>query len=79
MPLALTASAALLLTAGGYAIACWAAPFGRCRRCSGTGQRTTWLLHRDRPCARCKGSGRRVRIGRRLHTRATRIHRNGTR
>ena len=79
MPLTLAASAALILTAGGYAITCWAAPFGRCRPCHGTGQHTTRLLRRTVECRSCHGTGRRVRLGRRLHTRATRIHRNGTR
>jgi DnaJ-class molecular chaperone len=75
----LVAMAALLLTGGGYAVACWWAPFTDCGRCEGRGERTTWLLRRTVRCAPCKGTGRRVRLGRRLHTRAARLHDRGTR
>jgi DnaJ-class molecular chaperone len=77
MTLALAVSAALLLAGGGYAVACWAFPFATCRRCAGTGTRTTWLRN-ERPCHYCKTTGRRVRLGRRLHTRATALHERGS-
>lgn len=79
MTATLVASAALLLTGGGYALACWWSPFVACGRCDGTGSRTTWLWRNTVSCAPCKGSGKRVRLGRRLHTRATRLHDRGTR
>jgi DnaJ-class molecular chaperone len=77
--LLLLASSLLLVFAGRYAWRCWAHPFAPCRRCSGTGKRTTRLLRRTAVCGRCQGHGHRVRLGRRLHTRARRLHHDGTR
>lgn len=78
MTLTLFALGALIAAGLVYAGACWAFPFATCRRCSGTGERTTWLRN-ERPCHYCKTTGRRVRLGRRLHTRATALHERGTR
>ncbi|MFD6886258.1 hypothetical protein [Streptomyces sp. NPDC059957] len=83
MSLALLASACLLAVTLGYGVRCWLSPFGTCRKCDGVGQ----LLKTDRKgrpkrgkvCRRCHGHGIRVRVGRRLHNRAARIHRAGTR
>ena len=47
-----------------YALACWLAPFGACRRCGGG----------DRLCRACDGTGRRVRLGRRLWTDLARLY-----
>lgn len=44
-------------------------PFLPCRRCDGTGQRSTPLGRGWRECGRCAGSGRRVRLGREVRTR----------
>lgn len=77
--LLLLASALLLATAGRYVWRCWAHPFAPCRRCAGTGKRTTVLLRRTVVCGPCGGHGHRVRLGRRLHTRASKLHRDGTR
>ncbi|MFD0529040.1 hypothetical protein [Kitasatospora arboriphila] len=48
-------------------------PFGRCRRCTGTGllAPTGRLRRRPKPCRRCQATGRRLRIGRRLHHHTT--------
>lgn len=79
-PLLIAATAvALLAYAGRYVWRCWAHPFAPCRRCSGVGKRTTALLHRTVVCRPCGGHGHRVRLGRRLHTRARRLHHDGTR
>ena len=78
-PLLLAATAVVLLACLRYAWRCWAHPFAPCRRCQGTGKRTTRLLHRRVVCGPCRGRGHRVRLGRRLHTRARRLHRDGTR
>lgn len=50
-----------------YVLLCWILPFGRCRACSGIGNRRTLLLRRVTSCRRCKGTGLRLRIGRRLY------------
>lgn len=64
---ALAAVAGALLAAAGYALACWAWPFGVCGGCRGTTERVTWLLSRTVPCRRCRGTGRRLRVGRRVY------------
>jgi hypothetical protein len=82
-----------LAAAAGYALLCWLSPFGACRACDGTGNHVSWWdrrqartnpHHRPRrrirkPCKRCKGTGARLRIGRRIHNTARRIHADGTR
>ena len=69
-PLALLANPLILLTIAGYpawyALKCAVAPWGRCRRCHGTGRAGTGRVLR-RPCRRCHGSGIRVRVGRRIY------------
>ncbi|MFD7918878.1 hypothetical protein ACFV3R_06610 [Streptomyces sp. NPDC059740] len=79
----LTASTLLiLLAAAGYALLCAARPFALCRRCSGTGIRTTRsILRREQVklCRRCRGKRYRLRIGRRLTNHARRLHTAGTR
>jgi hypothetical protein len=52
-----------------YALACWLAPFGACRRCRARGSL----------CRFCDGTGRRVRAGRRAWTYLTRLHEHPTR
>ncbi|GAA1778986.1 hypothetical protein [Luedemannella helvata] len=66
------------LTAGLYAAACWALPFGRCRFCAGKGHYTTWILRRIKACRACKGTGLRLRHGRRAFNYLARIHRDAT-
>lgn len=78
MTLALLALGALLVASLAYTVACWAAPFTTCGRCKGLGKRTTWLRN-ERPCQACNATGRRVRLGRRIHTRASALHQRGTR
>jgi Zn finger protein HypA/HybF involved in hydrogenase expression len=65
--LASFACLALVATTLGYAAVCVALPFGRCRRCRGTGRRYSSLSRRlYRYCPRCDGTGLRVRLGRRV-------------
>lgn len=78
MTLALTALGLLIATVAVYAAKCWWSPFVACRRCDGTTVRTTWL-GRERPCRHCRATGYRLRIGRRIHNRATALHARGTR
>ncbi len=78
MTLALTALGALIAVGLYYAVACWWTPFVTCRRCDGTKLRTDWR-GREKPCRRCRGTGYRLRIGRRIHNRATALHERGTR
>lgn len=74
----LIASAALLLTAAGYAVLCAVQPFTVCRKCTGTGVRQT-SRRGVKLCRRCKGTRYRLRIGRRLHNSGHRVHAAGTR
>jgi DnaJ-class molecular chaperone len=71
-PLASIASLAtltLLTVTAGYAVACAVTPWGRCRKCHGTGRRITRPGRVTRAwCRRCDGTGRRVRVGRRIWT-----------
>ncbi|WP_043266115.1 hypothetical protein [Streptomyces sp. CT34] len=77
------AIACLMLVTLGYASLCAGSPFGNCRKCNGLGHH----LHYDRKgrpkrgkrCRRCKGRGKRVRVGRWIYNRASRIYREGTR
>ncbi|MFC0624739.1 hypothetical protein [Kribbella deserti] len=61
-----TAIVALTVTGviGFYLLTCLVWPFGKCRRCDGTGKRKAPLGKVFRPCGRCEGTGRRVRLGR---------------
>jgi hypothetical protein len=73
----------ILGAALGYAGLCWIQPFGRCRRCDGWGHAVKTGRHgelkRGKPCRRCKATGLRLRVGRRIHNHAVRVHDDGTR
>ncbi|MFB8033235.1 hypothetical protein ACFC5Z_09795 [Streptomyces sp. NPDC056004] len=71
------ASLLLLLTIAGYAALCAARPFGPCRKCRGTGQTDT--RKGAETCRRCHGARYRLRVGRRIHNHAERIHTTGSR
>lgn len=58
-----------------YIALCSVSPFGKCRKCSGTG-RAGRRFSRD--CPRCGGTRLRVRIGRRVWTYLRREYRDGT-
>ncbi|MET8519759.1 hypothetical protein [Nocardioides sp. NPDC004968] len=77
-----TAAVVLALAAAGiYASICAAVPFTRCRRCDGTGHRTTTTTFgrtKLRPCRRCKSVGSHLRAGRVLYHHARRIHAEAT-
>jgi hypothetical protein len=68
-----------LLWLAGYAVACWAWPFARCKKCSGSGTRKSPTGRAFRICKRCKGSGRRIRTGRRVFNRLRVLNQEGTR
>jgi hypothetical protein len=80
-PIAL-AIACLLAVTLGYGAVCVAAPFARCGKCHGFGFATTTdrkgRPKRGKNCRRCKGRGKRVRVGRWIYNRASRIYRAGT-
>ncbi|TMR89085.1 hypothetical protein EJK15_62700 [Nonomuraea basaltis] len=59
----------------GYAAACAADPFGRCRRCKGHGKTLKPNGRVKRWCRRCDGTGLRLRLGRRLYNYLRRLHR----
>lgn len=61
----------------GYSALCAIRPFGPCRRCKGAGE----LQRRKaiKTCPRCHGDRHRLRVGRRIHNRASALHRAGTR
>ncbi len=71
----LLASTALIT---GYALLCWALPFGRCWRCKKTGSHPRLITRRLTTCRRCKGSGLRLRYGRRAYNHLARIHHDAT-
>lgn len=81
-PIALAVACLLAVTLG-YVAVCAGSPFGTCRKCNGFGFATTTdrkgRPKRGKHCRRCKGRGKRVRIGRWLYNRASRIYREGTR
>ncbi|MFF7170450.1 hypothetical protein [Streptomyces pseudovenezuelae] len=81
-PIAL-AIACLTLVTFCYVSVCAGSPFGTCRKCHGFGFATTTdrkgRPKRGKQCRRCKGRGKRVRAGRWLYNRASRIYRDGTR
>ncbi|MDG9677758.1 hypothetical protein [Micromonospora sp. DH14] len=54
----------LALLTLGYLAVCIAAPFGRCRTCTGTGRKRSPLGRIRRECRRCAGTGLRLRVGR---------------
>ena len=80
---------AVLAAVAYYAASCWLRPFGPCRHCNGTGNRTrhlavpTYGARTGKTCRHCKGTGLRLRAGRRafasgrtLHDRADTSRRN---
>lgn len=74
----------MVLVVARYALACWARPYPRCRRCGGLGLRMGKTVIRRRPvargdCRRCRGSGVRLRLGRRVANHFIRLHKVGTR
>lgn len=78
--LASLATFAVAVVTVGYAVACAVAPWSRCRKCHGTGRRTTRSRRIARAwCRRCDGTGLRVRVGRRLWTWINREYREGNR
>ncbi|MFD9861258.1 hypothetical protein [Streptomyces alboflavus] len=83
MTLSVLATALLLALTVRYVVKCWLKPFGDCRKCDGMGHALRFdrkgKPKRGKDCRHCDGYGIRVRAGRRLHSRAQRIHRDGTR
>ncbi|MGH8793343.1 MAG: hypothetical protein ACRDXX_11935 [Stackebrandtia sp.] len=75
MTLSLAAVVALIAVTLCYVLACAYAPFGSCWRCDGAGH----IGRTRRHCRRCDGRGKRVRLGRRLHTWIKHEHRNSHR
>ncbi|MEV0146322.1 MULTISPECIES: hypothetical protein [unclassified Nonomuraea] len=60
-------AALILLWLLGYAAACAADPFARCRRCHGVGKTLKTNGSVGRWCRRCDATGLRLRLGRRLY------------
>lgn len=81
-PIALAIACLLAITLG-YSGLCAASPFGDCHKCNGFGFATTTdrkgRPKRGKTCRRCKGRGKRVRAGRWIYNRASRLYREGTR
>lgn len=71
------AMAALVAWLGSYAVLCAVRPFGRCRRCDGTGETTRF--GKPRTCPRCRGHKLRLRLGCRAHNAWRRTHEAGAR
>ncbi|MFG3145308.1 hypothetical protein [Streptomyces sp. NPDC048243] len=82
MPPALLAIALLFGITFCYAAVCAGSPFGNCRKCRGMGHALKTdrkgRLKRGKDCRRCKATGKRIRTGRWLYNRWTRIYRAGT-
>jgi hypothetical protein len=53
-----------------YGVACFIWPYRDCRKCKGGGKFRSPSGKAWRRCRRCKGSGSRVRLGRRVWTKA---------
>ena len=77
MTVSLTTIAILAAVTLGYVAACAYWPFGACRACRGTGKSRSPFKKFWRPCHRCSGTGRRVRLGRRVHTWLKHEYRSG--
>lgn len=77
--IAAAAFLALLVWALGYAAACAASPFGRCRRCDGHGKTIKPNGRVKRWCRHCDGTGLRLRWGRRAFNYLRRLRREATR
>lgn len=69
----------VLVAALGYAAACAADPFGRCRRCHGNAKSLSPGGRVKRWCRHCDGTGLRLRLGRRLYNYLRRLRRDATR
>lgn len=70
---------AALIWALGYAAACAAAPFARCRRCDGHGKTIKPNGRVRRWCRHCDATGLRLRWGRRLFNYLRRLYRDTAR
>ncbi|HET6358487.1 hypothetical protein [Streptomyces sp.] len=79
MPSVLLAIACLFAVTLGYGVVCAVSPFGPCRKCRGWGfQMKTdrkGRLKRGKNCRRCNATGRRIRVGRWIYNRASRLYR----
>lgn len=78
----LLAIACLFIVTLSYGGLCVASPFGNCRKCRGMGHQLKTdrkgRLKRGKDCRRCHATGKRIRVGRWLYNRWTRIYRAGT-
>lgn len=77
--LASVACPALIVITFGYLLACWAWPFGYCRRCNGTGRLRSPFGRSFRLCPLCDATGRRLRIGRHVINHIRNEYRKGNR
>ncbi|MFF0184914.1 hypothetical protein [Streptomyces sp. NPDC005244] len=75
--LTLAACVSLVGWLGYYLVLCAVRPFGKCRRCDGSG--TVERFRKTRTCPRCRGKRLRLRLGRRAHNVWRRTHEAGTR
>lgn len=57
---------AAVVTGIGYWVACMLWPFTACRKCRGSGRRSSPSGRNFGRCRRCKGRGERLRLGRRV-------------
>ncbi|MFF3633973.1 hypothetical protein [Streptomyces sp. NPDC002250] len=77
----LAAIACLAFVMLSYCGLCAASPFGDCRKCRGMGHALKHdrkgRLKRGKDCRRCHATGKRIRTGRWLYNRWTRIYRAG--
>jgi hypothetical protein len=69
----------LITVTFGYVLACWLAPFKRCRRCAGLGRQVTGIRRKVRHCRRCRGTGLRLRAGRWIYNHLSRVRREAGR
>ncbi|WP_150135686.1 hypothetical protein [Streptomyces hyaluromycini] len=69
--------AGLVVWLSGQAVLCAVKPFGKCRRCQGTGE--VERFGKPRTCPRCHGHRLRLRLGRRAHNSWRRTYDNGAR
>ncbi|WP_301124745.1 hypothetical protein [Streptomyces cacaoi] len=79
---ALAAIPGLLFVTLCYVALCAVSPFGNCRKCNGLGFQLKTNRRgkpmRGKHCRRCDGHGKRIRVGRWLYNRASRLHHDGT-
>ncbi|GGO67105.1 hypothetical protein [Nonomuraea cavernae] len=76
-PVVLVASAAIISTLG-YALLCYASPFGRCRKCKGKRRVPNRIRRGSRHCRRCDATGLRLRLGRHVWNSIRHLHHDGT-